>query len=66
MIPKDPFCEKGTVKFRSGIDLFYNRLLLVGDMMHTDIAKEMAKQRTKFLKDFLEQLRAELKDSGII
>lgn len=64
--PVDPFCTKGAVNFRSGIDLFYNRLLLVGDKMHTQIAREMAGQRTRFLKSFLEQLKVELRESDII
>ncbi len=64
--PVDPFCIKGAVNFRSGIDLFYNRLLLVGDKMHTEIAREIAKHRTHFLKSFLDQLRIELRESDII
>ncbi len=63
--PKDPFCENGTENFR-GVDLFYNRLLVVGDKMHTELARHMAKERTEFLRAFLDHLRSELKDSNII
>ncbi len=64
--PKDPFCEKGAVAFRSGVDLFYNRLLIVGKTMHTKLAKKMARKRTLFLEKFLKQLREELVESGVI
>jgi uncharacterized protein len=63
--PLDPFCKKGTVKFRSAIDLFYDRLLIVEKTMHTKLAKKMAKKRTMFLKKFLAQLKNELIESGI-
>ncbi|MDD2807474.1 MAG: HD domain-containing protein [Patescibacteria group bacterium] len=64
--PTDPFCQKGSVQFRSGLDLFYQRLLIVEQGMHTTTAKKMAKRRTKFLKDFLAELKLELKESNII
>jgi uncharacterized protein len=58
--PTDPFCDKGTVKFRSAIDLFYSRLLVVEKTMYTKMAKRMAKKRTAFLKKFLAQFKNEL------
>lgn len=64
--PLDPFCKKGSVAFRSSLDLFYLRLLLVEKRMHTKLAKRMAKRRTIFLKKFLGELKLELKESGII
>ncbi|MCK9344648.1 MAG: phosphohydrolase, partial [Candidatus Pacebacteria bacterium] len=64
--PEDPFCENGHTDFRSGIDLFYRRLLIVEKTMHTELAKKMARKRTQFLEKFLEQFREELVDSGII
>ena len=64
--PKDPFCELGTVEFRSGLDFFHNRLLVVGKTMHTKYARDKAKRRTRFLEDFLAQLRNELRESGIM
>ncbi len=64
--PEDPFCENGHVQFRSGIDLFYRRLLVVEKTMHTELAKKIARKRTKFLEDFLAQLREELAESNVI
>ncbi|MFA5831745.1 MAG: HD domain-containing protein [Candidatus Paceibacterota bacterium] len=63
---KDPLCRKGAVHFRSGVDLFYNRLLVVERAMHTKYAKKLAKRRTKFLEKFLSQFENELKESGVI
>jgi len=59
--PNDPFCDDrkiDTSKF--ALDLFYERLLKVADRMHTETAKSIAKRRTKFLNDFLNELRLEL------
>lgn len=65
--PEDPFCEKGKpVDFASGLDLFYNRLLLVEGKMHTNSAKKIAKRRTEFLRAFLDETRIELEESGVI
>ena len=64
--PKDPFCKNGAVAFRSSLDLFYRRLLLVGDKMYTPTAKWIAKRRTKFLHTFLKEFKIELQESGII
>ncbi len=64
--PLDPFCEKGTKDFRSGIDLFYQRLLVVEKTMHTELAKKMAGARTDFLEKFLKQLKKELTESDVL
>jgi uncharacterized protein len=64
--PEDPFCEKDAVEFRSGLDLFYRRLLIVEKTMHTELAKKIARKRTKFLENFLYQLKEELIESDII
>lgn len=64
--PKDPLCKNGPVQFRSAIDLFFNRLLIVGDKMHAKIARDMAKQRTEYIKKFLKQFEDELTESGIM
>lgn len=64
--PEDPFCEKGEpVPHGSGLDLFYRRLLLVEQGMHTDLARAIAKRRTEFLRLFLQELKIELQESGI-
>ncbi len=65
--PDDPFHEKREIDpsvFSShGVDLFYRRLLLVEDRMHTDIAKRIAHRRTKLLHAFLDELKQELDES---
>lgn len=64
--PTDPLCKKGAVPLRSGIDLFFRRLLIVEKRMHTKLGRKIARQRTVFLEKFLEQLEKELRASGII
>ncbi len=64
--PADPFCKNGCTAFRSSLDLFYQRLLIVEKRMHTKLAKRIAKRRTIFLKKFLSELRMELKESAVI
>ena len=63
---EDPLCKKSAINFRSGIDLFYNRLLVVEKTMHTKLSKKMAKKRTIFLEKFLKQFERELVESDII
>ena len=63
---QDPFREKNSRFGMTGIDLFYMRLLVVEKRMYTKQAKEIAKRRTKFLKNFLAELKKELKESNII
>ncbi len=63
---EDPLCKNGTINFRSGIDLFYDRLLIVEKAMHTEFAKKLARNRTVFLGQFLDQFAIELSDAGII
>jgi uncharacterized protein len=57
--PDDPFCSSRQPG-NYAIDLFYNRLLRVKDLMNTETAKRMAEQRTEFLYDFLGQLEREI------
>jgi len=59
--PGDPFCERRTPNdLKYGLDLFYTRLLVVESRMHTKTAKEIAARRTRFLRDFLDELKIEL------
>jgi uncharacterized protein len=59
--PKDPFCDKREPESSCfALDLFYTRLLKVEARMHTKKAKEIAKRRTVFLRQFLKELELEL------
>lgn len=59
--PKDPFCEKRDPdSLLYAVDLFYKRLLKVKDLMNTETAKKLAEKRTRFLYDFLKQLKDEI------
>lgn len=62
--PKDPFCKKR--KPNDGLyalDLFFTRLLVVQDRLHTKTAKEIAKRRIVFVKHFLKELGLELREN---
>lgn len=63
---EDPF-RKSTEPdvTNSGLDLFYVRLLKAKDRMHSEYTKKIAERRTRFLRDFLEELELELKEAGI-
>lgn len=63
--PEDPFCEKKSEEFKSDLDLFYRRLLIVSERMHTKYAKKIAHRRTIFLKKFLAEFHKELKETKI-
>lgn len=64
--PADPFCRNGAVAGRSDLDLFYRRLLIIEKRMQTNLAKRIAKRRTMFLKKFLDELKLELNEVGVI
>lgn len=64
--PEDPLCKKKLERNESNLDLFFNRLLVVEKRMHTTFAKNIAKRRTHFVNQFLEQLKIELGESKII
>jgi len=57
----DPFCEsREPADMEYAIDLFFTRLIKVSERMHTNYAMKIAENRTKFLRNFLEELRLEL------
>lgn len=57
----DPFCEHRTPDDKSyGIDHFYTKLLRLAEDMHTQTARDMARERTDFIHGFLQQWRREL------
>lgn len=64
--PGDPLCRNGAVIGHSNLDLFYRRLLIVERRMQTNFAKRIARRRTMFLKEFLHELKLELKEAGVI
>ena len=57
----DPFAvTRETEAKKYALDLFYERLLIAKNAMHTETARRMAKERTVFLETFLAQLEKEL------
>lgn len=62
----DPLCINGCKNLRSGIDLFFERLLIVRDRVHTEYAKSIAERRINILEDFLKELKIELQEADII
>lgn len=57
----DVFCEaRAADDTQFCIDHFYTKLLDVGRTMHTASAKIEAQQRTKFMHQYLQQLRQEI------
>lgn len=62
--PEDPFAEHRTPDAKAyALDLFYVRLLKVGERMHTQTARQISDQRTQFLYQFLDQFKQELQGS---
>jgi uncharacterized protein len=65
--PNDPFCESRKPRSTEySLDLFFNRLLIAKNRMHTESAKKMAEKRTNFLEIFLDELRSELIEDGVL
>jgi uncharacterized protein len=57
----DPFCEhRHPDDSQFAIDLFFTRLLVVQERLHTQTAKQLASKRIEFLKIFLDELKYEL------
>ncbi len=62
--PRDPFCEnREPDSMLYAMDLFFNRLLVVKNMMNTLTGKRIAIERTKVLQDFLEHAKGEIQCS---
>lgn len=58
---EDPFCEhRNPEDTQFALDLFYERLLKVGERMYTETGEKIAKRRTKFLYEFLDEFKLEL------
>ncbi|MFT6863159.1 MAG: hypothetical protein ACJAVK_001720 [Akkermansiaceae bacterium] len=59
--PNDPFCQnRATDDANFCVDHFFAKLLSLKDTMQTSAGKSLAKERTQFLNDFLDQLRTEI------
>jgi uncharacterized protein len=60
--PVDPFWKTGRKPddWQWTLDHFQAKLLRLKDSMHTKAAQEMAEERTRFMEQFIEQLKKEL------
>lgn len=59
--PDDPFCESRPTNDNDWIiDHFYEKLFKLPDLMHTESAKKIARDRVKYMEGFLETLRKEI------
>ena len=59
--PDDPFCtRRAPDDLVWTLDHFYKKLLRLESLMNTDAGRAEAKQRTSFLKEYLDRLRQEL------
>lgn len=62
---EDPFCQNRKPQdLKYGLDLFYSRLLLIKDKIHTNIARKIAIKRIKFLHNFLKEFKEELESEN--
>lgn len=61
----DPFCRKREPDdSRFTLDHFYTKLLRLGDRFYTDSGRRQAQQRLRFMRQYLETLKAEVGDGG--
>jgi uncharacterized protein len=59
--PEDPFCHTRMPDDKQfGVDHFYRKLLKIEEGLHTETARQLARQRGNFMRDYLQQLRDEL------
>lgn len=59
--PVDPFCETREPDDKQwGLDHVFKKLLVVPERLHTKTARELARERVRFLRAFVDQLRAEI------
>ncbi|HXG73850.1 MAG TPA: HD domain-containing protein [Candidatus Nitrosotenuis sp.] len=57
----DPFCKKRIPDDKSWtVDHFYRKLLLLEKNMHTAYAKKEARRRTRFMRDFIAEMKEEI------
>ena len=59
--PDDPFCTAREPDDKEwGLDHVYKKLLLIPERLHTQTAKAIAEDRTRFMRVYLDQLKAEI------
>ena len=59
--PDDPFCaDRAPDDKRFGVDHFYQKLFRIEAKLHTATAREIARERSQYMRDFLSQLQREL------
>jgi uncharacterized protein len=59
--PEDPLCEHRDPNDKEyGIDHFFTKLFKIAEGMHTETARQIAAQRTEYMRQFLVQLSDEL------
>lgn len=60
--PKDPLCETNREPDDRlwTMDHFQKKLLKVKDSMHTRTAKKLARKRTQFMREFIDELKKEI------
>jgi len=60
--PDDPFCESRKPDDSEWtLDHFYQKLFKLPEMLNTESAKKEAEKRIRFMKNFLEQLKSEVR-----
>jgi uncharacterized protein len=63
--PEDPFAERHTLDdSRYMLDHFYSKLLKLADTMSTETGRELARERTAFMRVYLDEFRRELNFEG--
>jgi uncharacterized protein len=59
--PNDPFCVEREADDKTyTLDHFFIKLLHIADSMNTPSAKAEANRRTRYMHEFLEQLKSEI------
>lgn len=59
--PEDPLSKRRDPDDKQfGVDHFFVKLLHIQDRMHTDEARQIAQQRTRYMEEFLQQFEAEI------
>lgn len=57
----DPFCHNRQANDKEfGIDHFYLKLLKIEERLHTATARSLARERSQFMRQYLQQLEGEL------